>query len=36
MLSTLKGHFNYLKSFQKFGFSFEEDKYLSILDKLSK
>lgn len=35
-LSTLKGHFNYLKSFKKFGFSFEEDKYLSILDKLSK
>lgn len=35
-INALKGHFNYLQSFKKYGFSFEEAKYSSIIEKLSK
>nr|WP_232098204.1 reverse transcriptase domain-containing protein [Serratia ureilytica] len=33
-LSTLMGHLNYLQSFKKYGFRFEEEKYLFIIHKL--
>ena len=35
-MNSLKGHLNYLQSFKKYGFSFEEAKYLFIIEKLTK
>ncbi|MBD9661781.1 reverse transcriptase domain-containing protein [Pantoea sp. PNT03] len=35
-INTLKGHFNYLSTFKEYGFKFEEEKYLSIINYLQK
>ncbi len=35
-INALKGHLNYLQSFKKYGFSFEETKYSLIIEKLTK
>jgi hypothetical protein len=35
-VNELNGHFNYLKSFEKYGFKFNENEYKKIINELSK